>query len=69
LTKDWDGKVLEEKARSFCSENNVKVGDYFMVLRIAVTGLTNTPPIWDVMEILGKKETLNRLQSVSNFKF
>lgn len=64
LDKIWDGKTLEEKARVYCSENNIKVGDYFMILRIAVTGKPNTPPIWEVMEVLGKKETLDRLKSV-----
>lgn len=69
LDKSWDGKVLEEKARAFCSENNVKVGDYFMILRIAVTGSPSTPPIWEVMEVLGKTETFERLQAASNLKF
>lgn len=63
LEKDFDGKVLEEKARAFCAENNVKVGEYFMALRTAVTGKTATPPLWDVMQILGKDETLERLKA------
>lgn len=61
LNEKWDGKVLEEEARAFCGEKKIKVGDYFMILRIAVTGRTATPPLWDVMEILGKDETLRRL--------
>lgn len=61
LEKDWDGKILEEKARAYCSENNVKVGDYFMQLRLAITGKMATPPLWDVMQVLGKKESLLRL--------
>ncbi len=62
LEKDWDGKILEEKARAWCQENKIKVGDYFMTLRVAVTGKTATPPLWDIMEILGKEETLTRLR-------
>lgn len=61
LKEMWDGKTLEEKARKFCTENNIKVGDYFMVLRIAVTGKTNTPPLWEVMEVVGPNETLSRI--------
>lgn len=61
LEKDFDGGILEENARAFCQTNNVKVGDYFMVLRLAVTGRAQTPPLWDVMQILGKDETLRRL--------
>lgn len=63
LEKKWDGKVLEEEARKYCSEKNIKVGDYFMALRLAITGKKATPPLWDVMAILGKEETLARLNA------
>ncbi len=61
LKKDFAGKILEEKARAFCAAKNIKVGEYFMALRVAVTGKTTTPPLWDIMQILGKDETLIRL--------
>ena len=61
LEKDFDGKILEEKAREFCAQNNIKVGDYFMALRVAITGRTATPPLWEVIQILGKEESLFRL--------
>ncbi len=61
LQGSWDGKVLEEKAREYCAKEKIKVGDYFMVLRVAVTGKTTTPPLWEIMKLLGKKETLLRL--------
>ncbi len=63
LADNWNGKVLEDKARVYCKENNIKVGEYFMVLRLAVTGRTATPPLWEVMEFLGKDETLERLEN------
>ena len=62
LEEDFDGKILEENARAFCQTNDVKVGDYFMILRLATTGRAQTPPLWDVMQILGKDETLERLK-------
>lgn len=62
LEKDFDGDILEENARAFCQTNDVKVGDYFMILRLAITGRAQTPPLWNVMQILGKDETLRRLQ-------
>ena len=64
LEKNWDGKMLETEARKFCEQNNIKVGDYFMVLRLAITGRSQTPPLWDVVEILGQEETFKRLSSV-----
>lgn len=63
LEASWDGKKLEEAARAFCAQENIKVGDYFMVLRIAMTGRKATPPLWDVMELVGKDQTLERLKA------
>jgi glutamyl-tRNA synthetase len=41
----------------------------FMSLRLAVTGKTITPPLFETIEVLGKKETLTRLEkSASLFK-
>lgn len=45
-------------------DNNFKVGDFFMDLRIAITGTKFTPPINESIEILGKEETMKRLKKV-----
>ena len=45
-------------------DNNFKVGDFFMDLRIAITGSKFTPPINKSIEILGKEETIDRLKKV-----
>jgi glutamyl-tRNA synthetase len=45
-------------------DNNFKVGDFFMDLRIAITGSKFTPPINESIEILGKEESLKRLEKV-----
>jgi len=45
-------------------DNNFKVGDFFMDLRIAITGSKFTPPINESIGILGKEETLTRLRRV-----
>ncbi len=45
-------------------ENNFKTGDFFMSLRIAITGAKFTPPINDSIIILGKDETLQRIQAL-----
>lgn len=41
-----------------------KVGDFFMDLRIAVTGSKFTPPINESIAILGKEETVKRIKKV-----
>ncbi len=45
-------------------DKGYKVGDFFMDLRIAITGSKFTPPINESIEILGKEEALVRLQKV-----
>ncbi|MEK7550701.1 MAG: glutamate--tRNA ligase [Patescibacteria group bacterium] len=45
-------------------DNNFKVGDFFMDLRIAITGMKFTPPINESIEILGKEVSLKRLRNI-----
>jgi glutamyl-tRNA synthetase len=45
-------------------DNGFKVGDFFMDLRIAVTGSKFTPPINESIAILGKEEAVKRIQKV-----
>ncbi len=46
-------------------ENGFKTGDFFMDLRIAITGARFTPPINDSIVILGRDTTLKRLSKVT----
>ena len=39
------------------------VSDVAEMLRIATTGLANTPDLWTIMQILGKERTLSRLET------
>ena len=37
--------------------------EYFMTLRIAITGETVTPPIIEIISIIGKETTIKRIDS------
>ncbi|MEK9171324.1 MAG: hypothetical protein AAB823_01295, partial [Patescibacteria group bacterium] len=39
--------------------------ELFMTIRVALSGRTATPPLFEMMEILGKNETLKRLTNAS----
>ncbi len=41
-----------------------KTGDFFMDLRVAITGSKFTPPINESIEILGKEESIERLKEI-----
>jgi len=64
---DWTTAKLEEVCRTFVEENpawNVK--DLFMTLRIALTGRTVSPPLFETMEVLGREKTVSRLQKAAD---
>ena len=42
------------------------VGDVSTVLRVALTGRTNTPDMYEIMQVLGKESVLNRFEKAKN---
>lgn len=57
----WTRDQLEEVARVFSEEKELKLGKVAQPLRAALSGSTVSPPIFEVMELLGKDESLARL--------
>jgi glutamyl-tRNA synthetase len=62
--KGWKIENLNDNLMKMIGEKGFKVGDFFMSLRVAITGTKFTPPINESMIILGKEETLKRLKKV-----
>jgi glutamyl-tRNA synthetase len=60
--KNWTHENIEQKIRSLSDEKEWKPGQYFMMLRVAVTGKTATPPLFETMSVLGREKCLLRLQ-------
>ena len=54
---------LEEKIRGLQEKNDYHKGQYFMMLRLAVTGRKVSPPLFESMAVLGKELVLKRLHS------
>ena len=57
----WDAHALEAPLRQLVEDRGWKAGDLFMSIRVAVTGRTATPPLFDTMVALGYERTLARL--------
>ncbi|MFL5684291.1 MAG: glutamate--tRNA ligase, partial [Chloroflexota bacterium] len=57
----FEADELEPPLRSLAEERGWKVGDLFMAIRVAVTGRTATPPLFDTLVALGREVTLRRL--------
>jgi glutamyl-tRNA synthetase len=59
---DWKQAELERVARTHAEVAGLKLGAVAQPLRAAVTGSKVSPPIFEVMEILGREESLSRIR-------
>jgi glutamyl-tRNA synthetase len=63
---DWTQSEIEGLARQFAEEEQAKLGQIAQPLRAALTGSHISPGVFEVMEILGKNETLGRIEDALN---
>ncbi|MCC6777036.1 MAG: glutamate--tRNA ligase [Hyphomicrobiales bacterium] len=57
----WTAQATEQAVRAFAEQRALKLGTIAQPLRAALTGRTTSPPIFDVLAVLGKGESLDRL--------
>jgi len=58
---DWGASALEAMFQEFCNERNEKLGNVAQPVRVAITGTTISPPIFDSLELLGKDRSIRRI--------
>jgi glutamyl-tRNA synthetase len=59
---DWSAAAVEAVVRAFAERKGLKLGAVAQPLRAALTGKTTSPPIFDVLAVLGREESLGRLR-------
>jgi glutamyl-tRNA synthetase len=59
---DWSAASTEADIRAYAEKSGLKLGAVAQPLRAALTGRTTSPPIFEVLALLGKDETLARLR-------
>jgi glutamyl-tRNA synthetase len=59
----WDASTLERAARAYADSRSLKLGQVAQPVRAAVTGRTTSPPIFEVLAVLGRDESLARLRA------
>jgi glutamyl-tRNA synthetase len=57
----WTAETTEHAVRGFAERHGAKLGAVAQPLRAALTGRTTSPGIFEVLTLLGKTESLNRL--------
>ncbi|HEY9080717.1 glutamate--tRNA ligase [Magnetovibrio sp.] len=58
---DWHSGPLQDQAKAYAEGAELKLGKVAQPLRAALTGSNVSPGVFEVMEILGKDETLGRI--------
>ena len=59
---DWSVTAIDAAARTFAESKGLKLGKVAQPLRAALTGRTISPGIFEVMVLIGRDETLARLE-------
>jgi glutamyl-tRNA synthetase len=64
-TEPFDAAAIEVSLRALTERQGLKPRDAFQPLRIAVTGSNVSPGLFESMELLGRDETLSRLEAAA----
>jgi len=63
---EWNAVSIGERMAELAKKLGMKNSEFFMVLRVAVTGKKITPPLNESMELLGRDATLKRIENAAN---
>jgi glutamyl-tRNA synthetase len=58
----WAPEAMEQALRSLAETRGVAAGKVFQPLRVALTGLSVSPGIFDVLALLGRERSLQRIK-------
>jgi glutamyl-tRNA synthetase len=61
----FEDKALEARIRQFCVDKNLKTGQVFHPLRVAVSGRTEGPTLFLMLEVMGRDMVLARLKETA----
>ncbi|MDH5556126.1 MAG: glutamate--tRNA ligase [Alphaproteobacteria bacterium] len=62
----WEAGALEESVRTYAESRELGLGKVAQPLRAALTGSNISPGIFEIMEVLGRDESLARLNAVQS---
>jgi glutamyl-tRNA synthetase len=63
---DWTGPALEAAARAHAEAAGLKLGQVAQPMRAALTGKASSPPVFEMLALLGRAESLNRLRAYAS---
>ena len=67
-TIEWNAESIKQAVEAVGTEHEVKLGKLQGPLRIAITGRTVGPPLFEPIELLGRDESLRRIRAALSRK-
>lgn len=67
MEKPWKTEVFEETFRKLAEEPQLSTTQMFQLIRVAISGQTVTPPLFESIQILGEEKTVKRVEEVLKF--
>jgi glutamyl-tRNA synthetase len=64
--QQWITSRIEDAVRALHKECACKPRTVFMTLRVAVTGATASPPLFESMEVLGRDRSLTFIRNAAD---
>lgn len=63
-TANWNAEALQAFCKTYGEKIGKKLGDVAQPLRAALSGSNISPSVFEIMEILGKEESLGRIKDI-----
>ena len=67
IEESWDKQTVEKAFDQIMNQHDIGLGKVMKPLRIAISGISYGPGIFDMMILLGKDLTINRITNAINF--
>jgi len=61
----WKAEAIEAAVKGYCEKSGLGLGKVAQPIRVAVSGTTISPPIFQSLELLGREQTLARVDRAS----
>ncbi len=62
---NWDSASIETAVKDYLKQNNLKLGELGPALRAALTGSLHSPALFEVIAVLGKNDSIERLRNAT----
>ena len=60
---EFNSKNIEKEFKIFLEENKIGIGKLLPAFRLSLTGVATGPSLFNIVELLGKEETIARMES------